>query len=45
MQGFADSCKNKAVNGNCRGLTGLQIADIFGRNFAIRNSFDLRISA
>jgi hypothetical protein len=40
MQGFADSRKNKAVNGNCRGLIGLQIAGDFGRIFAIRNSFE-----
>jgi hypothetical protein len=42
MQGFADSRRNKAANGNCRALIGLQIGDVFGRNFAIRNSFSLR---
>jgi hypothetical protein len=44
MQAFADSGENEAANGNCRKLIGLQIADAFGRSFAIRNSFDLRIT-
>jgi hypothetical protein len=42
MQAFADNCQNRASNGNCRGLIGLEIADSFGRNFAIRNNLGLR---